>query len=704
MASPFDAIRASAGQTASEHTRALDPATAAGSVDFSAIREAAKIKEAEPARGFEEGEKARAELKQVWEAAKEWAQTPEGQRALLETAGGIGLEVGAAVVNPPGALIRLIGRAAYTLWPMLAASFGGAGGSLVAEQVDPSANPAEAAVKAGGEAFMGSGGGRAVVRTAQGRPFSGALKEGAEETQSILSKNVDSTGEPILVSPRMVSNSKSLTFAEDVAQGAIVSARLEKRKGKTIENAIKGYEQFVESFLQRGGNREDAANMVVDAIDEASDIWRATGRGLADKVDKLAPNRAVINMNTPVSIATRMIDPKTGKPAMKTVQTTMKKWAQTQLDEAEGGLGDAGTIRIAQKILDKPDQISFRDAQILRSDLLGAGRQGGGDSGIEVIGKAQGAAKTLANAMDKTMEKSVLDLNNLFRANGAQPKGDELMAAWRTLNTHWKEGRDTFNHKLVKAIANIEPEAVVKRFIKPKAFSSIRRIRNMVDNKEVWGNIQGFYLKDAMETSVVNGQLSGKAMLRKFRQMGDEAMNELFPDKAHLAQVKAWAKALDTAQESMKPGTGSTLIKLSQGGAIAVALGAGGASPEAASAAAFILLAPWAFNRVLSNPGWAKLLTVGLKAPRGSKAAAGAMGQLLAQLNAHGLLESVTSVNPRAKQDFFDQSRAGVDKFAGAATEKRAAQAAQNRAEVTRAVAAPGGREAGVIAPPLRLR
>jgi hypothetical protein len=153
----------------------------------------------------------------------------------------------------------------------------------------------------------------------------------------------------------------------------------------------------------------------------------------------------------------------------------------------------------------------------------------------------------------------------------------------------------------------------------------------------------------------------------------------------------------------MKPGTGSTLIKLSQGGAIAVALGAGGASPEAASAAAFILLAPWAFNRVLSNPGWAKLLTVGLKAPRGSKAAAGAMGQLLAQLNAHGLLESVTSVNPRAKQD-FSGGRGDVDKFAGTAREKRAAQAAQKRGEVTRAVASPTGREAGVIAPPLRLR
>lgn len=262
--------------------------------------------------------------------------------------------------------------------------------------------------------------------------------------------------------------------------------------------------------------------------------------------------------------------------------------------------------------------LSFADAQVLRSDLLAVGRT----STEQIPGRAQATAKQLAAQLDSSM------------ADAATKLGPDAIAAWRTANQFWKTGKETFNNRLIKSIAAKDPEAVFQAAIRNGMPGTIRRMRQIVGNDN-WTAIQGQFLADALAKATdTAGELSGSGLLRQiklFEGTDGAALREMFPDAAHIHNLKMLANSLRIAQRQQS-GTGSVFIQMAQAGALVgspwLHLGVEGT----------ILLGPAVLGKLLTNNTMARWLSVGMTAPAGTEAAITATTKLAAYFTQQGLM------------------------------------------------------------------
>jgi len=500
---------------------------------------------------------------------------------------------------------------------MLLASFGEFSGSFGAETFDPTPDPLATAKGAAVRGVVGQGVGEVLTKIGSKlvRP-SESLIPGAKRTAEIIAKGGGRT------LPGLISDNRTLDLMQGIADASFFGGATVKRiKQEAIGIVDRAVFDFVGKFRSLGGTKLDTSEVIQDIVKGGITAFGAEARSIARVIDNLSPD-PIVNYGAVLSLARKL------------------------LRESEAGLGSASSL--VKKVIKKEGNVTFEDAQILRSELLSVGRTSG--PGIFDPKAAATAAKRLAGVVDAAMEKA---------ARGLGTK--RVLKAWRDLNAFWKSGADEFNSSLMKTIVDSDPDVVFDTLIKAGKPSNIVRLRNIIVKTEVgfrpktrtgkpasliaaagrskrWEAIQGEFFRRALSKATKDNVLLGNKLVDAIDGFGPAASRELFPVGIKLDDFREFAIALRTSQRAAQETTGRVFVQLKQAGAIGqfggLILGATGAIGM--FPAAMIIIGPAMLGKLFANKTFAKAMTFGLKAPAGSAQMVRALSQAIAVASQFG--------------------------------------------------------------------
>ncbi len=524
----------------------------------------------------------------------------QGPEQTARDIGRLGLEIGATALAPQLVPARLAGPAAG-LATRLGSRLGAgatAGGvaSLAAETFDPSEDPLRRAATTA--AFTGAGeAGSEFLVSALNRVIRGGTKlvPGAEEA-------VRQIGDRAQITPGQLSENPLVDVMQNISEESFTGFRafqLQKEAAEAVANL--DVDEFASQYL-RGRGAEAVGGGIQDAITHSGNLRKNFGKQLYGWFDELIEADREIAKVTGREVAAEGVD--------------IAKVIRQATSRQQAGAGRNPTVsKVASWVLDAAPEgttkLSWKDAQSLRSDLLGVGR-----IADEIIpGQGQGVAKSLAKGVDEAMEEAARGLN------------PDLEKTRRYINRFWKETKTTFGDRFIKSIVNAEPEAVLKRISRKDMPGTIRKIRRIVldpavkgpqkvEAEAVWREVQGHTLlkiaRDAQDASL---QTQGKRATKLLDKFGDDTLKELFLSQEDLKAYKKLLRTLEITQAPIGEGLpGGVAVKLGQASAFGLML-TGVLGPQALA----FVVAPEVIKRVLTNKAFGRWVTIGSKAPQGSR-------------------------------------------------------------------------------------
>lgn len=284
------------------------------------------------------------------------------------------------------------------------------------------------------------------------------------------------------------------------------------------------------------------------------------------------------------------------------------------------GLGatDRGESIIKQ-IAGQNPQMTFSEAAELRSRLIKAAGQMGGDVG-------RGRVNSFIGQVDEAMEKAASGLPN------------NAKEAWRAANAFYREGKQVYGNEFIKSLVKKgeeQPELVGKALFQNGEITQVRAAREVLKyNPQAWQNLKAGYLESLIENArsvSTDPSLVGKTLSRQLKNMGVESLKEIFT-VPELLMIQNFEKAALATQSKAPSSGGSMLIQLMQGGAVGSAVsGAVFKEPGLVFSGLGLLGAPRVIANMMVNPKWHSLFMQGLSAdkaraiPAITKLAAGAV-------------------------------------------------------------------------------
>ena len=568
---------------------------------------------------------------------------PTVQRILIETGAGL-LPVVGPVSRAP-----LIGAKAPLLGRMVAEGIAAAFGSFAAEGVDPSTDPLQTALTT---AAFGAGS-QAVLYPFEKmmRPLfnpSPRLRPNAEEAIEFLAER------GATAPPASFTGSTAVNRLESVAESSFLGGSIVSDTRAFAGDIVEAALRDLGALLPKTNiDRMALGEMLQDTLEGGVDLFNLEARRIFSVVDDVTARGPLV---AGASIADAI---------------------RGQLDILSVGLSSAapGARKILNeslaKVVDANGNIinlTFAQAQALRSDLLSIGR-----SALDLSPKkALQMARTTAKAVGEEMRTAARGL------------GRQALVRWENANKFWTEGLDEFNSKLITGMLRSDPEMVYGLAVKNQSPSTIRRLRNIVVKSDPkfdparsmitqaaenvqWQQVQGRFLLDIFQqaTDANTGKMSGaklRRLLEDFGSVGDQGggatgtLVELFPvgnvalgGVGNPGSLMRLARSLEVIQSESIDRTGSVFIQLTQAGAVGgllVSLTGGGTSALTAGTAA-ILLGPPILAKMFTNPKVVRALTIGLKAPRGSLQGARAAAVISAFLVDEGLQDPFSAPQGR---------------------------------------------------------
>ena len=341
---------------------------------------------------------------------------------------------------------------------------------------------------------------------------------------------------------------------------------------------------------------DDVASLVFDTIEDRGISHSLAARHLYKAVDDVT-KQATVNIRPAKQLAKEILE-KAGKAG--------------RIGQTPTSLNLLDTI-----INDVDDVVSFETAQDVRSGLLDILRKG--ESKLTPDPKSVGIVKRLAPQIDKAMDKA---------AGNISAQANQM---WRKANTFWKQGKSTFQNKMIRKLMRTlpdNPEVVSKSIFRPGATKSILRVRRAAGEK-TFQEIKGAWIEQLVrESATIDpsaiagiGDTAGNKMLRKFNGLGQTALDAAFT-KTEQQSVRDAARILGIVQA--KTGGHSGALRFVQGSALAGIVAAPFVPNEMASksigiTSGVILLGPAVLGKLMVKPTFAKLLSEGLKTPAGTQ-------------------------------------------------------------------------------------
>ncbi len=489
----------------------------------------------------------------------------------------------------------------------------------------------------GGGFELGAFGGGFLLRSL-GNKVKPALRPGIEKTfkavedffpenESVTGKLIKQfTGKTIKKSPLLpsqVTESPAIDTLQSIAKRSYLGGgKIIKAEQLTDDILSEALDQSVKGQIG-GTGRLQFGEMGMDALEGGIDAFNATAKGMYSSLDDLVRakyKRDIIKTITPSE--TGLLDA-SGRPVMiegaKKVKsiingvniTSIKRAAKQMVEPTKAGIRTKEQITLLEEIINKPDIMSFSNAQTLRSDLLAVGR-----GGPEIIkGKVQGVAKHFSKKLDRSMQEASKNL----------PR--EAIPIWREASKFWESGKKSFNSRFIRKLMDSDPEVFLSNTLsgdKGTAIANINKLRSVIFAKdtqgrlvneganETWKKFQGFFTEKLLNSSMsdeISRTINGKALLKTMRGFGDETFNALAP-KGELNQFREFATALTLNQAKQPGGQGATIfIAMAQAGALGKIIYSG--DVDAASVA--ILGGPAAMAKIMTNPHTSRLLIEGMK-------------------------------------------------------------------------------------------
>jgi hypothetical protein len=410
-------------------------------------------------------------------------------------------------------------------------------------------------------------------------------------------------GRPPKVSPLLpaqITESPAIDTLQSIAKRSYLGGgKIIKAEQLTDDILSAALNKEVQSKIGSTG-RLQFGEMGMDALQGGVDAFNATAKGMYSSLDDIVRAQFKTDIITGKKTIINGVN-----------VSNLKRNAQNMLAPARAGIRTKEQTAILTEIVNKPDIMSFSNAQTLRSDLLSVSRTGG-----EVIkGKAQGIARTFSGQIDKAMQAAGKNLP------------DDALPLFRKASEFYKSGKNTFNSKFVRKLVGSEPDVFLSNALsgdKGTIVSNIRKMRSVIFAKdaqgklvnkgadETWKKFQGFFAEKMLTNSVsdeISMTIRGASLLREMRKFGDETLEVLAP-KGELNQFKEFIRALAINQAKQPGGQGATIfIAMAQAGAVGKIVYTG--DVDAASLA--ILAGPAAIAKIMTNPNTSRLLINGMR-------------------------------------------------------------------------------------------
>lgn len=583
----------------------------------------------------------------------------------LALAGRIGLEggstaLGVAAGGPIGAAVkRPVLRAGAKA---LATAAGATAGTLAAEVIDPSEDPIANAKMVAGFSLLGDG-----FAQTLGAVASRVARGGTELTPGAR-RAMRLAGPGFSPSAGRLSENTSVDIFENFIENSFGSAGVISKKNKRSSMRLQQkLGDYIKTFTG-GATREEIDNLVTDIASNRHEAFKLSAESIYSKVDEIAP----VGVETASLIALRNKLVSEATAAHGTGMSDVIAAIDRTLGVEPSKAGLSRGIKISSdpvifkgELIEKPSarsSISFRDAQTLRSDLLGMARSNADPFGS----KAEAWSKLTSKATDSAMEAAGLALDN-----------PEAFEYWRMGNQFWKDGADAFGSTVMRTLANTKPDelfttimqaghpqqikafrklvlggtgledgdtakkiiAASNRTLSDPSASSIskeiaqRRLDGIKDGEEAWNKFVGQFMHNIStgadpgaailsEGAKGSRELVGSTALERFNSFGDETLREIFPKQSKRRLAEDFFRAIEIAQAGTGLGIGTFQTQFIQAGLVWEFLTKG--SLKAAS----ILLSTPMLGKLAQNEKFIRWATIGSKAKPGSKLALRASTQM----------------------------------------------------------------------------
>jgi len=454
-------------------------------------------------------------------------------QALEMVGGGVGEVVGSRL-GPGG---RVVGSGAGSAIGRMGGETLRSVGAIPGDKLSPR-GILESGVAAGAAGAAGTGIGGMIGKIFQkGKaPFRSSFsREGAR-----AQKELEGLGS--FLPPAKRTDSKTLDVLDNIAEASLFGggalANLEKKNVGLITDEL---DNIVSSFTKQS-TKEETGQLVQIAMDDAAEAFKVTARSQFGAVDKLTKGVSV-NL-TPLKNSVRQFQ-----------------------QQAKAGLGSASQDSLFKTILEKPDSITFRDAQTLRSDLLSVTRTSTDPLSNRMVGQAKNLAKTADTAMIQGIDNADF-LDPTIALQGKE--------AFRKANKFYRDGKTKFNNTFMKALINNTPDVVLDKLLKAGKTTRLREVRTEVlktpGGKATWNKVQGAFMEKLIGPVDRDVILDGAKVLRKYNSFGAQTIKEIFPNGGGI-RFKRFLETLRTTQEKNPTGIGGIFIQLKQAGASAEVLG-----------------------------------------------------------------------------------------------------------------------------------
>jgi len=422
-------------------------------------------------------------------------------------------------------------------------------------------------------------------------------------------------GTGITPNPAKVTDSRILDLASNAGEASIFGGE------KFLQGQIKAVD-FIDDTINRlvgsmSKSKEGLGNLFSDAISESSIAFREAAGTLFGQLDQAVGTRFV-NTAGIRGQSRKLIDELTGLG----VEPSLIKKLQSS------GSTSIGPVGLQQTGL------RFSEAQALRSDLLAITRKSKDVISDKAVGRVNRIIKVLENEMEST----------------AKAAGGNVLNQWRKANQFWKEGRNTFDAKIIRDIVNKDPDAAVSSLfnaVKDKPVT-IRRIKRALKDKTLIREFENSTLKQILFKSTDEiGDIVPAKLLNQLKAFGGsdgQALRAMFPrgeDKvlAKLARIKG------VVLKGQPDATGRFAVQIGQ-----VTAGVGLIAGQFKKAALAILIVPDLIARAFRNPKIVRFITEGAKARPGTKAAVTFTTRLSALMSKEGIDHEViqpgTDISP----------------------------------------------------------
>ena len=444
-------------------------------------------------------------------------------------------------------------------------------------------------------------------------------KEKIEKGVSRLAEEEIELAQKGIVTPGIGSENRFIDILENLSEKSLIG-------GKKIVDARQGGELLVSrqvaNTIDEFGkiSKEDYGGIIQNLVLNNFDVFKGAANANYKKVDDLTKPLIRKKIQETGKVASNVVD-EFGKPIFRVQTQTVdeiveggvdisssKTIAKELLDEtSSAALLSSPARRIATQVLRNNNQIKFKDANFLRSTLLGVTRT----SNEQVAGQSIRFAAKLANELTKNIDQAKVS--------------PAARQAYKDAQEFYKLNKEIYNKKLLRAVVDKDAEKIYDTLIKPGKPSSLRRLMKVIDEtidpvkkQEYKDKLKGSVLTDiALKSQIKQQKLSGKYMLKELNQFQDNVLEQVFTTK-ELSTVRDLFKALTVAQKrTVGEGVpGAIFIQLGQAGAAMQLLTGLGRGLETASAT--ILLAPLGIGKIFTNPKAVSFLKRGFNLRPGS--------------------------------------------------------------------------------------